>query len=713
MADENRIENVIVWEDTGTEKVARGAAAVRDSVVDATDKINDANAAINGLNDSVSGMPSVPMPTPIPFDTAGVKDANEQIQKVGDSAIDAGKASEMLYSALDSVIPGLGGVVESLFSMNPVAVAGTAIIAGLTLAFAENQRQAEEARKAIEEQVKAEAERARSQLDLNQQVTRALAGDKDAREGLITDLATVNNERIKLDADALNAQKKHSEALQEIERQRLAFEEASRTRDIEGLRAAKDGMVAAQNSADSWAETLKKVNEDIKANNTQLADLREANKKLSLSEEEIAAVRIAETQGVEGTIAALQKLNEEQGKAKDFFGGLVDGIKDGLQNAKDTIVKGATELNAKIAEEQAKKRADAEKSLLEINEKLAGVEADRGKVLADRMIEEQRAGELGKLESRLAAAQAYDAAVARNQKLKEITAQGHAADIAAQQKFMEGQQKLLANYLKAEQNATEDYSRERVRKLEDLYNTLNNLASQRDVAGFVNARRSGMTDIGRGDTDAGIAAQRRRAEYDAAAAEQAAAFAKENAQREQQLQQRLEQERNAGQQQIKQADIVQRQIADLRARYAEQDLRARRTAEDATYQQTVAILQKKRADELKITAGAAAGVIDFIGRIGQEANKLKGLLGQLSAKSLPKFAEGTPYIQRTGLAVVHEGEAVLTAAENARRMRGGGIGGGVNLTLNLSVGEHVSQSELNNAKMEIVNAITSFATNSN
>jgi hypothetical protein len=690
----------------GDQAVADMGALAEDADLLAT-ALEAANRAADGLASSVGAIPDVPLAQSSDQFWQASKKTDEALKKTTEAQLDAGKASDILFNALDNVVPGLGHITESLFSMNPVAIASTAAVVGLSLAFGESQKQAEAARKAIEENVKLEADRAYQQMDINQRVNLAMSGDKSAREKLIVDLAAANDEAQSLQAQSAQLIQARNDAQAEADKQlAIVFDD---TKSLVESMAADDAWNAALVRIDAINKEMEGLSPTITAANDNLSRLQAATEKLGLTEEELTAVRLSETQGVDGTIAAITKLNEEQAKAQEFFTGIVDGIQEGLETAKDAIVKGA----ADIAADVAKKREEAEKSLIDINEKLIEVEQDRGKVLADRVIEAQRAREMGALETRLGAAQAYDAAVARNQKIKEITAQGHAADIQAQQKFMENQQKLLAGYIKAEQNATEDYSRERVRKLEDLYNTLNDLASKRDVAGFVNARRSGMQDIGRGDSDAGFAAQRRRADYEAQAAEQQAAFNKESAQREAQLQQRLEQERNAGNQVVKQADIVQKQIADLRARYAEQDLRARRAAEDATYQQTINILQKKRADELKITAGAAAGVIEIVSKIGQAANQVKGFLGGLSAKgAIPKFAEGTPFVNRTGLAVVHRGEAIIPASQNARLMQGGGLGGN-QYTINLAVGEFATPSQIDAVETRIVRAITSFGANTN
>jgi hypothetical protein len=73
-------------------------------------------------------------------------------------------------------------------------------------------------------------------------------------------------------------------------------------------------------------------------------------------------------------------------------------------------------------------------------------------------------------------------------------------------------------------------------------------------------------------------------------------------------------------------------------------------------------------------SGKGAGAEGFQGVVEKGLGFLKDLI--------PKFAEGTPYVQRTGLAIVHQGERIVPAAQN----RAGGAGGGINITINASGG---------------------------
>lgn len=706
---ENLVQTKIRMVTEGSQEAVKSFADLNAEAEQAAANFRAAEDAAQGLNDTVANY------TPIPFDSdvgisaaknqfvTGIKETSKAVEKAAESTVDFGKASEMLFSSLDAAIPGLGGIAEAALSLNPAAILATGAVAGLALVFAEAQRQAEETRKAIEAQIQADVDRALAQSTLDQRTNLALAGNKEARQSIITDMAA-NAAEVKNIADQMA----------EVNTQ-LAFQQQELERSTKMGSEGFGLYNSAKASIATLEEQSKSLNAQLEANSDNFLQLEESAKKLDITQEELAAVNLAVAQGADGAAVALEKI---WGAGEQFtkFGENVGSALEGIKKFGFDVIKYAEEIEKKKAEDAKKaadERAKSEEKLLQINEQLANIEGDRGRVLADRYIEEQRSAQIGALEEKLVAAQAYDAARAKNAKIAEIQQQGQADEINAQQKFMADQQKILSNYLKAEKEATEDYSRERVRKLEDLYNTLNNLASQRDVAGFVNARRSGMTDIGRGDEDAGISAQRRKAEYERAAQDQIVAANKERATRQAQLQQKLQQEQQAGQKEVSMASIVQKQIADLRAQYAAQDLRARRMQEDAAYRQTVSILQSKREAELKITAGAASGVISILSKMRDSITKFGSGLGQAGARGIPKFDTGTPMITRTGLAVVHQGEGILNAAENARYLRGGSRGGMGNLTLNLSVGQHVSQSELMAVKDEIVGAIVSYGANSN
>lgn len=711
---ENVVKTKISMTTEGTSEAVEQYAALNAEAEKTAENIKQADDAAKGLNTTLGSTPSLPSESAGAVQGVKVQasELNKTVKEVSGGFGEAGQAGRELSGVMNQIVPGLGFVSNAFMSMNPVAIAGTLALTGIVAVMGQLQKQAEETRKAAEDEAKAESDRFQQQLTIDQRTTAALAGDSAAREGIIKDLANYTSQKALLEKQGVeNANNivKQLKIINDLDSDKtidISLEETKRK-----IQARRE----AQGALDGFNSTATDLNKQAETINSQFKLLTESSQKLGLTQQEQVIISKSAAQGTDAVTASLDKLWKKTDEGATSIEDFGKGLSSVFGKIGDTLIKAAedaTHAAADAAKKTAEERVKAENELIATNEKLTDVESERGKVLADRAIEDQRNAALGALNDRLTAAQAYDAALSKNKKVAEIEQQGHAADITAQAKYMEDQQKVLASYLKAEQNATEDYSRERVRKLEDLYNTLGNLASQRDVAGFVNARRSGLTDISRGDEDAGISAQRRRDTYTQQAKDLQAAFAKENVVRQSQLQQRLQQEAQAGQAQITQASIVQKAISDLHAQYAAADLRARQQAEDATYRQTVTILQRKRDDELRITAGAAAGVINLLLKAKDTITRISSSANEATARGIPKYDQGTPYLPHDGLIYAHKGERIVTAADNARTMRNGGQTA-PNYVIQLSVGEHVSQGDLRAVKDQIVGAITSFGGNSN
>lgn len=59
--------------------------------------------------------------------------------------------------------------------------------------------------------------------------------------------------------------------------------------------------------------------------------------------------------------------------------------------------------------------------------------------------------------------------------------------------------------------------------------------------------------------------------------------------------------------------------------------------------------------------------------------------------------------------LAHKGERIMTASENARYMRSGGMGTGGNVTIQMSVGEIATPSQIAAVREQIIGALESFA----
>lgn len=264
------------------------------------------------------------------------------------------------------------------------------------------------------------------------------------------------------------------------------------------------------------------------------------------------------------------------------------------------------------------------KALVDITNKLNEAEQKHNDILAQRAIEDQRATETAALQDQIAAAQEQERQDANNAKQSEM-----------KQQYMDNELVQLRNYQQAEARAEQDYSRNRVRKLQDLLTTLTDLGASRDVAGFISARNRGLTDIARGDEDAGTAAQRRRQDYEQAAQ-----------QRQQQFQAQLAQEQAAGVVRLKKSEQLQQQLAQLQERYAREDLAARRRSEDDAYRVQITALQQRQNAIAKIVATSIDPAVSAIYNVGTSiVNFVSRIAGAASSPTVSQqYSTGpTPY----------------------------------------------------------------------
>lgn len=449
---------------------------------------------------------------------------------------------------------------------------------------------------------------------------------------------------------------------------------------------------------------------------------------------------------IEEAVKALGDMQTQEKNTVEVLGPLVDAHQkevDALAAAKKAQEEHTQALKDAAAEQ---KKTDAEieqarKQLITVNEQLADAEKKRSDQLASRVQEDQRAGEISVLEGKISAAQEQEQAQTNADKLTHIRAEGGDAEAQALQKqaerinainenFFLSQQKALNSYLTSEQRAEQDYSTKRIRQVEDLQNTLLGLASSRDVSGFVNARNAGLTQLSRDADDNGTASARRRQDYETQAREADAnrqrqladliqSNNQENEQRRAQLNKRVNDEIAAGQGTLKTSQVLQAQLAALRQRYAVEDLAARRANEDSAYTQQIGKLRQRQSDLNAIIGQTLNPAVTLMSQLGnavvsfitQVRNSVSAPYSSGSHTPMGGYAAGTNYVPRTGVYQLHQGEAVIPAAQNRNYSPSWGRGrGGSNITVNIAgVGSLVSTAELNNTVEMIVGGLERVA----
>lgn len=392
----------------------------------------------------------------------------------------------------------------------------------------------------------------------------------------------------------------------------------------------------------------------------------------------------------------------------------------------------ATKDATKVQDNYTKSVVSSATELIKVTTDLKTENDKYAATLADRVQADARAGATAALQSQIDVDKASEAAQAGADKLLAIRKSETDLETEEAQKradgiqkindqFLQNSTKLWSSYYTTEIRDEADYATQRRRKLEDLNNQLLDLAGSRDVAGFVNARSKGLTDISRGDQDETTNEQRRREDYDKQAAEAEQAREQQIQQLETSLNQETTTKRVALQQQEadqvasnntkqKQSEIDAKKLGDLQAMWAKNDLTAKRLAEDQAHAQTVARLQQQQQELSNIVGGALQPAISFFGQIG---TAISNMFLQVSAAAQTAFvsstntptggyASGISYVPRDMVTMVHQGERITRAVDNHPQKHQDMRPINVNIG---TWGQVVSQAEMHTQVKELVTAI--------
>lgn len=452
-----------------------------------------------------------------------------------------------------------------------------------------------------------------------------------------------------------------------------------------------------------------------------------------------------------GTQMLLDTIGKFEAKATELDA-TVTALSDGSLAAVIDARERETELleaQKRLMDEITSAQTDYQKSLGEI--------ADAQSDLREQQEQDARDRQVAVLEAKIEAAKQREATSAHQQALSKIRADGQKSEKAIVDKgikaerdsrakllnsisqinreFMDAQLKEWESYRTEEQRALEDSSRARLRIIQDTENALKDAARKNDVSAFISAQQGGLTDLARLDEDSSVESRRRREDFDRERreaianrdqrlADLRAQYQDERKQRQAEAQQqltdlqaqteqRLAQQRDAGNRELKESEVLQQQLEQLRASFAEETKRRERNERTRDANQRLADAQAANRASLnqlrlyneqraRIEIAGTNQILNSITRLfqgrGGSTSITSTSTGQSSSVNVPLLGNinvGTPNTQ------------------NTRGSRSGGNGGGSGTTntiyVNAQVGELVTPSEVNlvvdNLKKAIIDGL--------
>ena len=216
------------------------------------------------------------------------------------------------------------------------------------------------------------------------------------------------------------------------------------------------------------------------------------------------------------------------------------------------------------------------------------------------------------------------------QRLQEAEADATMQALKTNADFYAQQRDAQADYQRDALRAEQDFGRERTRMIEDLNADLLDLASERDVAGFIRRQRQGNTDLTRGAEDSALESRRRAEDFERQRAE-------ENAAREATLadiRANLETSRKV---QVSEAERLRNQLSSIQARWAEMDRVSLHNEREKAY--------RDQLDQLRRFAQASVNLVAQMARAVQLTPTTRG--GSAFGPVLTANAEGGIYSSPT------------------------------------------------------------------
>lgn len=537
----------------------------------------------------------------------------------------------------------------------------------------------------------------------------------------------------------------------------LAQEAAKAQAEIDGLtRALNSSEVAANNAAAAYEAESKAILASLNEQASQTLRFRQAEASLEDQSADSLEKRAKSLKDeIKNTTEYLHTL-ESTGEPSEELDKAINQTMLDLQlmtGTLDKIEKTALPA-AKANEAYAKSLKDAQSAADEYaktSKAISDLDAARAKQLADQARADSRNRQISALETQIAAAKEQEAEQERKAKIVDLREKAGQEEIEAAAKNAADERKINADFmaesLKAQRSfaleqsrSEEDFGRERLRKLRDLTASLSELAAKGDISGFISTQRSGVNDLRDSSENQTVAARRRLEDFrieneerinqrNQRLAELQQSFAAETAQRQQNLQQQLNAEAEAGKARVLQSQILEKQLADLRQQFAAEDAARTLADQQSNYEQQRAALIAHQKEQAEIIRKGTQPVIDaaknLVRGVNDELNRAIANLraGQQMARSggaggAKMHDLGAVYTQpTTALSSFAEkpgrGDAVMpfNLNEGWRPMmqrllsQSGGSGGGAPVNVYITTGSVATQQDIAEIKSGVVQAV--------